>query len=81
MTSQRNKTGPPTRKHPRSSSSGRNGLIAREKTEKQSARERTVLDNRFHRTDQTLSCAARAHVATAARHAACLHLKRAMQAA
>jgi|SRR3954447_7401315 len=32
-------------------------------------------------TDQTLSCAARAHVATAERHAACLHLKRAMQAA
>jgi len=32
-------------------------------------------------TDQTLSCAARAYVAAAARHAACLHLKRAMQAA
>jgi len=32
-------------------------------------------------TDQTLSCAARAHVATAARHAACLHVRRAMQAA
>jgi hypothetical protein len=32
-------------------------------------------------TDQTLSCAARALVATAERHAACLHLKRAMQAA
>jgi|SRR5947207_2084849 len=32
-------------------------------------------------TDQTLSCAARARVATAARHAACLHLKRAMRAA
>jgi hypothetical protein len=32
-------------------------------------------------TDQTLSCAAEAHVATAARHAACLHLKRAMQTA
>jgi len=32
-------------------------------------------------TDQTLSCTARAHVATAARHAACLHVRRAMQAA
>jgi len=32
-------------------------------------------------TDQTLSCAAKALVATAERHAACLHLKRAMQAA
>ena len=32
-------------------------------------------------TTKPLSCAARAHVATAARHAACLHLKRAMRAA
>jgi len=32
-------------------------------------------------TDQTLSCAARARVATAARHAAGLHVSRAMQAA
>src|SRR3954451_6089529 len=32
-------------------------------------------------TDQTLSCAARAHVATAVRHAACLHVSRAMRAA
>jgi len=32
-------------------------------------------------TDQTLSCAAKAHVATAARHAACPHVKGAMQAA
>jgi hypothetical protein len=32
-------------------------------------------------TDQTLSCAARAHVATAKRHAACLHLNSAMLAA
>src|SRR5437870_3190342 len=29
--------------------------------------------------DQTLSCAARAHLATAERHAACPHLKRAMR--
>src|SRR3954451_4255779 len=32
-------------------------------------------------TDQTLSCAARAHVATAARHAACLPVRRAVRAA
>jgi len=32
-------------------------------------------------TDQTLTCAARAHVATAARRTACLHVSRAMQAA
>jgi hypothetical protein len=32
-------------------------------------------------TDQTLSCAARAPVATPQRHAACLHVSRAMQAA
>src|SRR4051794_14672925 len=30
-------------------------------------------------TDQTFTCAARAHVVTAARHAACLHLKCAMR--
>jgi len=32
-------------------------------------------------TDQPLSCAARAHVVTAERNAACLHLRRAMRAA
>ncbi len=48
--SPRRKTEPPTRKHSRSSSLGRNGLIAKEKTKKQSVRERTALDNRFHRT-------------------------------
>src|SRR4051794_34480141 len=32
-------------------------------------------------TDQTLSCAARPYVATAARRTACLHVSRAMQAA
>ena len=48
--SPRRKTEPPTREHSRSSSSGRKGLIAKEKTKKQSARERTALDNRFHRT-------------------------------
>src|SRR4051794_10826552 len=32
-------------------------------------------------TDQTFTCAARAHVATAERRTACLHVSRAMQAA
>src|SRR3954454_4808757 len=32
-------------------------------------------------TDQTLSCAAKAHVVTAARYVACLHVSRAMRAA
>ncbi len=50
MTSQRKKTAPPTPRRPRSSSSSRKGLIATEKTKKQSAKKRTVLDNRFHRT-------------------------------
>ena len=48
--SQRKKTVPTTPKHPRSSSMGRKGLIAKEKTKKQSVKERTVLDNHFHRT-------------------------------
>ena len=56
MTSQRKKTAPPTPRRPRSSSSSRKGLIATEKTKKQSAKKRTALDNRFHRTP-TLSCA------------------------
>ena len=50
MTSQRKKTAPPTPRRPRSSSSSRKGLIATEKTKKQSAKKRTALDNRFHRT-------------------------------
>ena len=49
--SQRRKTVPPTRVSSRSSQPGRSELIAREKNEKQSAKERTALDNRFHRTD------------------------------
>jgi len=53
--SPRRKTEPPTREHSRSSSSGGNGLIAKDKTKKQSARKRTALDNRFHRTDKALS--------------------------
>src|SRR5438045_5459197 len=48
--SQRKTTVPPTRKPSRSSRSGREGLIAKEKTEKQSAKKRSALDNRFHRT-------------------------------
>src|SRR5689334_5320890 len=48
--SQRKTTVPPTGRYSRSSRSGREGLIAKEKTEKQSAKRRTALDNRFHRT-------------------------------
>jgi len=48
--SQRKTTVPPTRKNSRSPRSGQVGLIARKKNEKQSARKRTALDNRFHRT-------------------------------
>src|SRR5713226_6750189 len=48
-------TAPPPIKHSRSSSSGRKRLIAKEKTEKQSARKRSALDNRFHRTVLVLS--------------------------
>src|SRR5437870_6282706 len=67
MTSQRKKTAPPTPRRPRSSSSSRKGLIATEKTKKQSAKKRTALDNRFHRTP-TLSCT-RAPRAGLPRHA------------
>src|SRR6266498_131859 len=67
MTSQRKKTAPPTPRRSRSSSSSRKGLIATEKTKKQSAKKRTVLDNRFHRTpDAELRAAHRAGL-TAAR--------------
>ncbi len=69
MTSQRKKTAPPTPRRPRSSSSSRKGLIATEKTKKQSAKKRTVLDNRFHRTP-TLSCT-RASRAGLPRHDGC----------
>src|SRR6266849_561849 len=47
----RGKTVPSTRKHSRSSPSGRSELIVRKKDEKQSAKKRTVLDNHFYRTD------------------------------
>ncbi len=56
--SQRKKTAPSTLKHPRLLPSSRKGLIATEKTKKQSARKRTVLANRFHRTDRPLTGAA-----------------------
>jgi len=55
-------TAPPARKRSRSSSSGQEGLIAKEKTKKQSAKKRTALDNRFHRTALSLTCAAKAYV-------------------
>lgn len=63
----RRKTVPPTQKHSRSSSSGRKELIAKGKTEKQSVRKRTVLDNRFHRT-RARSC----HGPPLARQPSCL---------
>lgn len=56
--SQRRTTVPPTRNHSRSPASGRKGLIAKEKTKKQSAGRKTALDDRFHRTYLTLSRAA-----------------------
>ena len=54
--SQRRTTGPPTRVHTPPSASGRKGLIAR--TKKQSAKKRTVLDDRFHRTYHAFTRAA-----------------------
>src|SRR5438876_12001902 len=53
--SPRRTTVPPTRRHSRSSPQGRKELIARKKDEKQPAKRRTVLDDRFHRTDHSLS--------------------------
>jgi hypothetical protein len=49
--SQRHTTVPSTRESSRSPRSDRKGRIARDKNEKQSARRRPALDNRFHRTD------------------------------
>jgi hypothetical protein len=43
-------TAPPTRKYSRSLSSGRSELIAKDKTKKRSAKERTVLDDLSHGT-------------------------------
>src|SRR3954454_10380540 len=51
----------------------------RRKSDGRGKREAVRVDVRL--TDQTLSCAARAHVAAAERHAACPHVRRAMQAA
>ena len=48
--SPRRKAVPSTHKHSRSSPPARGKLIAKEKTNKQSVRKRTVLDNHFHRT-------------------------------
>ena len=53
--SPRRTTVPPTRRHSRSSPQGRKELIARKKDEKQPAKRRTVLDDRFHRTDHSLA--------------------------
>lgn len=65
--SPRRKTEPSTHVSSRSARSGRSGLIAKGKTEKQSVKRRTALDNRFHRTDLTLSCATRGPRAEAVR--------------
>jgi hypothetical protein len=58
--SQRRTTVPPTRVSSRSPRSGRSGLIAKDKTEKLSAKRRTALDYRFHRTDLRFTGANRA---------------------
>ena len=54
--SPRRKTESSTRESSRSSRTGRSGLIAKDKTEKQSVKERTALDNRFHRTLRVKLC-------------------------
>ena len=69
--SQRRKTAPPTHNASRSSTSDRKGLIA--KTKNQSAKRRTVLDDRFHRTYHAFSCE-RPHLPAAERHGGCRHL-------
>lgn len=45
----RKKTAPRTRKHPKASRNQTSGLIAKDKTSTQSARRKTILDNRSHR--------------------------------
>jgi hypothetical protein len=57
--SPRRTTVPPTCVFSRSSQSGRSELIAGHKNEKQSAKEKTTLDNHFYRTYARLSRAAR----------------------
>jgi hypothetical protein len=44
------KTAPHTRRHQKTSSPKKLGLIVRENKNQQSARTKSVLDNRFHRT-------------------------------
>jgi hypothetical protein len=56
--SSRRKTVPSTRRLSPPSSSGREELIAKEKTKKQSAKMRTALDDHFYRTDLRFSGAA-----------------------
>jgi hypothetical protein len=57
--SPRRKTVPPTQVSSRSSHTGRSELIVGKKNEKQSAKRRTALDNRFHRTGLAFTRAAR----------------------
>ena len=52
----RKKTAPRTRKHRKPSPSKKLGLIAREKNAQQSAKTKSALDNRFHRTAPPISC-------------------------
>ena len=52
----RKKTAPRTQTHQKASSSQKRGLIAREKNAKQSAKTKSALDNRFHRTALPISC-------------------------
>ena len=52
----RKKTAPRTRKHRKTSSSKKLGLIAREKNAMQSVVTKSALDNRFHRTALPISC-------------------------
>ncbi len=51
----RKKTAPRTQTHQKASSSQKRGLIAREKNATQSAKTKSALDNRFHRTFQITS--------------------------
>ena len=57
--SQRRTTVPPTHESSRVVASRTVRADCKEKTEKQSAKRRTVLDNRFHRTDLRFSGVAR----------------------
>ena len=50
------KTAPRTRKHRKTSSSKKLGLIVRKKNAQQSAKTESALDNHFHRTALPVSC-------------------------